>query len=153
MANQNYWYEMARSYRGTLEGLELAHRCELRAFDLERFNYAHAHRGYVEHSLPASPWPWTLSYDEIGPAKKVTMTEERRARTIGEGPYWAPVTDWPTGTMTPGTIAWSEHEEIWRKYREKYGNDQDAERIAARGGFGYWEAAALLGYEPRTWRP
>lgn len=81
------------------------------------------------------------------------MTEERRTRTQGEGPYWMPVEQWPTGTAFPGTIAWTEHEEAWAGYHAMYPNDQDAERIAARGGFGYWEAAVYLGHEPRTWRP
>ena len=30
---------------------------------------------------------------------------------------------------------------------------QSAERIAERGGFGYWEITELLGREPNTWEP
>lgn len=78
---------------------------------------------------------------------------ERRVVTQGEGPYVLPVKRWPTGTMGPGTISEEEHQEIWEKYRAKYNNDQSAARIAERGGFGYWEAAALLGHEPVSWRP
>jgi hypothetical protein len=55
--------------------------------------------------------------------------------------------------MGPGTISEEEHQKIWEKYRIKYGNSQSAIRISERGGFGYWEAAALLGYEPVSWRP
>jgi hypothetical protein len=81
------------------------------------------------------------------------VVPERRTRTQASGPYWLSVDRWPTGTRGPGTIAWSEHEEIWRAYDAKEHNGQDAERIAERGGFGYWEAAQLLGHEPRTWLP
>ena len=52
-----------------------------------------------------------------------------------------------------GTIAWSEHVEIWTKYAAKYGNDQTAERIAERHGFGYYEIARITGSEPKTWKP
>lgn len=57
MANQAYWYEAAKVHRQRLDEIELAHRCELRAFELEHFNYAPAHRGYVDHPLPPAPWP------------------------------------------------------------------------------------------------
>jgi hypothetical protein len=77
----------------------------------------------------------------------------RRTHTQSEGPYWLPVDRWPTGTSSPGTIEWSEHVEIWERYAAQYGDGQSAERVAERGGFGYWEATKLLGHEPRTWRP
>jgi hypothetical protein len=49
-------------------------------------------------------------------------------------------------------VAWSEHEEAWREYHRQCHNDQDAETIAQRGGFGYKEITTLLGREPTTWR-
>ena len=33
-------------------------------------------------------------------------------------------------------VPWHIGAEAWEKYRGKYGNDQSAERIAQRGGFG-----------------
>ena len=50
-----------------------------------------------------------------------------------------------------GTISWAEHVEAWNGY--KYGDDQDAERIAERGGFSYFEITEQLGHEPTTWEP
>lgn len=39
-----------------------------------------------------------------------------------------------------GTISWTEHEQAWQGYHRKYPNiDQDAEKIAERGGFGWSE--------------
>lgn len=35
----------------------------------------------------------------------------------------------------------------------RYGAGQSAERLAERGGFGYWELTDLLGHEPKTWQP
>lgn len=52
----------------------------------------------------------------------------------------------------PGTIAWAEHEAIWREYSKQFGTEQSAERIAERHGFGHSEAVMLLGRELRTWR-
>jgi hypothetical protein len=56
------------------------------------------------------------------------------------------------GTV-PGTIAWSEHEEAWRKYAVRYGSDQSSARLAERGGFSWWELVDYLGHEPTTWEP
>lgn len=53
----------------------------------------------------------------------------------------------------PGTIAWTEHEQAWAIYSRKYGRDQSAQRIADRGGFGWYELIELLGHEPATWVP
>jgi hypothetical protein len=53
----------------------------------------------------------------------------------------------------PGTIAWSEHEEVWQAYIKKFGNNQSAQRIAERGGFGYREIVDLIGHKPKTWQP
>ena len=55
------------------------------------------------------------------------------------------------GLHAPGTIAWAEHLTAWTVYARKYGNDQSAERLAERGGFGYDELVDLLGHEPKTW--
>lgn|GEM_PF-6797991 len=53
--------------------------------------------------------------------------------------------------MAPGTIAWDEHLEVWNAYAAMFGKNQSAERIAERGGFGHFEATALLGRPLRTW--
>ena len=81
------------------------------------------------------------------------MTDERRAPMQGDGAYNVPPAH-PAhaGSHPPGTIAWSEHVEIWQRYAARYGCGQDAEQIAQRGGFGYNEAASLLGHEPTTWK-
>lgn len=50
-----------------------------------------------------------------------------------------------------GTVAWSEHEEIYAAYADRYGRAQSSERIAERGGFGWSECKLLLGREPTTW--
>lgn len=55
--------------------------------------------------------------------------------------------------VSPGTVAWEEHELAWRAYAARYGSGQSAERIAERHGFGYDEITNLLGHEPKTWRP
>ena len=53
----------------------------------------------------------------------------------------------------PGTISWEEHERAWAAYAQQYGRDQSAQRIADRGGFGWYELVELLGREPTTWAP
>ncbi len=53
----------------------------------------------------------------------------------------------------PGTIDWTEHERAWAIYAARYGRDQSAQRIHARGGFSYGELVTFLGYEPKTWAP
>lgn len=35
-----------------------------------------------------------------------------------------------------GWIYWDTHLKAWKEYSRKYGNSQDAEEIARRGGFG-----------------
>ncbi len=52
-----------------------------------------------------------------------------------------------------GSIAWVEHEEVWRAYAKKWGSRQSAARIAERGGFGYREIVSLTGAAPKTWQP
>ena len=56
-------------------------------------------------------------------------------------------------TRPRGVIDWFEHVEAWEAYNQRFRNDQDAERIAARGGFGYGELCTLLGRLPKTWVP
>lgn len=51
----------------------------------------------------------------------------------------------------PGTVAWSEHLEAYAGYSGRYGTSQSAERLAQRGGFGYYEMVEFLGHEPTTW--
>lgn len=53
----------------------------------------------------------------------------------------------------PGTVSWAEHCEAWSDYAGRYGRDQSAERIAERGGFGYFELVGYLGHDPKTWGP
>lgn len=53
-----------------------------------------------------------------------------------------------------GTISWEEHLQAHAAYEQRYGKGtQSAERIAARGGFGYAEFIDLVGSEPTTWVP
>lgn len=52
-----------------------------------------------------------------------------------------------------GTITWEEHERAFIGYAAQYGHGQSAERLAERGGFGWWELVDFLGHEPTTWRP
>lgn len=52
----------------------------------------------------------------------------------------------------PGTIAWAEHLLAWSTYAQRYPG-QSAERMAARGGFGYGELIMFLGHPPETWQP
>lgn len=51
-----------------------------------------------------------------------------------------------------GTITWAEHVEAWVAYNRMH-REQSAERIAERGGFGWYEITELLDHEPRTWEP
>lgn len=53
--------------------------------------------------------------------------------------------------MPPGTVAWPEHEQAYVPYAGRFGTGQSSERLAERGGFGYWELTELLGHEPTTW--
>lgn len=53
---------------------------------------------------------------------------------------------WPRGT-----VAWTEHVEAWEAYHRRY-PEQDAERIAQRGGFSYHELIEFLGHAPTTWQ-
>ena len=57
----------------------------------------------------------------------------------------------PISWIPDGTISWEEHEEAWRIYHARFINDQSADRIADRGGFGYSELCMFLGHEPTTW--
>jgi hypothetical protein len=57
------------------------------------------------------------------------------------------------GAKGPGTVSWAEHLEAYSTYAAQHGQDQSAERLAARGGFAYREITDLLGHEPKTWRP
>lgn len=55
------------------------------------------------------------------------------------------------GNKPEGTITWTEYEEAYTVYAGKFGRNQSAERLAERGGFGYWELTTFLGHEPTTW--
>lgn len=83
------------------------------------------------------------------------MTEERRVPVQGDGLWHLPEyrhSEDGRRTKRPGTITWTEHVEIWEAYHKRW-SGQDAETIARRGGFSYWEAADLLGHELTTWEP
>lgn len=58
----------------------------------------------------------------------------------------------PVNGSPHGTVAWSEHVEAWEAYHRHH-SGQDAETIAARGGFGLLELTRQLGRLPATWRP
>ena len=82
------------------------------------------------------------------------MLTDRRAPVQGEGAWYLADGDKrKEGSKRPGTISWEEHEEAWRAYAERYGKEQSAERIAQRGGFGYFELQLLLKRDPQTWEP
>jgi hypothetical protein len=97
----------------------------------------------------------------------ITLTEEQlrlRERSLGlrDDPPTATERRAPVqreqarGGRARGTITWSEHEAAWVGYARAFpgsARDQDAARIAERGGFGYEELADYLGHEPDTWRP
>jgi hypothetical protein len=83
------------------------------------------------------------------------VTDERRAPVQGDSTHWL-AKGHPRrepNAHPPGTVAWWEHVEAWEVYHKLYGNDQSAERMAERSGFGYLEMTDLLGHEPTTWKP
>ncbi len=53
----------------------------------------------------------------------------------------------------PGWIDWAEHVDAWVEYAKQHGTQQSAERMAQRGGFGYWKLTQYLVRKPKTWRP
>lgn len=79
------------------------------------------------------------------PERRVPVHYERKTLITAEKPA--------------GTITWSEHVEAWEAYaalvpaRNRGSYDISAERVAERGGFGYYELVKFLGHEPKTWRP
>lgn len=89
--------------------------------------------GVIEAAIEANGRETTDS-----PPRNVETSDERRAPVQGGR------------ERKDGTIAWSEHEAVWELYRAQYGDDQTAERIAERGGFGYAEIIRLTGAEPKT---
>lgn len=83
------------------------------------------------------------------------MTDERRAsvQRMGGMRVYVALSRHAVPGDVPGTISWEEHEEAWRAYDKKWRSGQSAERIAARGGFGYDEVLEFLGRRPATWKP
>jgi hypothetical protein len=84
------------------------------------------------------------------------MTNEKRAPVQGDGPYCLREDD-PRrkGARCPGSVAMWEHELAWQGYAKRFpgcARDQDAARVAERGGFGYDELTEYLGREPETWQ-
>lgn len=69
----------------------------------------------------------------------------------------APVQAWHvTGEklvrVPAGRIPWDVHVQAWTEYSRRFGQEQSAETIASRGGFGYREVQTFLaGY--RGWPP
>ena len=55
------------------------------------------------------------------------------------------------GDKPAGTVTWAEHLDAYTAYAAQYGKSQSAERLAERGGFGYWEITHFLGHQPTTW--
>ena len=53
----------------------------------------------------------------------------------------------------PGTVSWEEHALAAGEWARQYGPGQDAERLAQRGGFSFYELSLYLGHPPKTWRP
>lgn len=79
------------------------------------------------------------------------MVEERRTSvqgTLGVDP----ATGCGPWRIPPGTIAWTEHLEVYEAYAKRFGRDQSAERMAERGGFAKDEAEWLLGRPLTTWK-
>ena len=80
-----------------------------------------------------------------------------RVPVQGEGMWYLAEGDSrKAGSSPPGTMAWSEHCETWIGYAKRYpssASDQDAERVAQRGGFGKGEAEEYLGRPLKTWEP
>jgi sterol desaturase/sphingolipid hydroxylase (fatty acid hydroxylase superfamily) len=74
-----------------------------------------------------------------------------RGTPPGRAPVQGEATNDRRGYRPPGHVAWDEHVLAWKEYHRHH-HEQDAGRIAERGGFGFWEMADLLGHEPRTWR-
>lgn len=80
------------------------------------------------------------------------------ARDFGRGcpPGRVPIQDEDRqarrGPKPQGHVSWEEHLEAWTEYHRHH-DQQDADTIARRGGFGYWEITDLLGREPTTWEP
>jgi hypothetical protein len=89
------------------------------------------------------PAVWAWACPECGWSTKDTRLEGH----VCPGPRRAPVNGQPHGT-----VSWAEHEEAWRSYHRLHPR-QDAETIAARGGFGLVELTQQLGRVPTTWQP
>lgn len=74
------------------------------------------------------------------------------AHNTRRAPIQGEATNCRRGAKPHGTVTWTEHVQAWTEYHRHY-HEQDAETIARRGGFGYWEITDLLGHEPTTWAP
>lgn len=83
------------------------------------------------------------------------MNAERRAPCQAEGDHHLRVgrADRHPLAHPRGTISWEEFLEAYKAYSKRYGKDQSAETLAARGGFGYIEIIQFLGHESTTWKP
>jgi hypothetical protein len=65
----------------------------------------------------------------------------------------APVQGCYAGGYGAGTISWEEYLLAYASYANLYGRSQSAERLAERGGLGWFELVTLLGRDPTTWKP
>lgn len=83
------------------------------------------------------------------------MSEEWRAPCQAEGNHHLRETHPERHKLAhpQGTISWEEFLEAYKAYSKRYGKEQSAETLAARGGFGYIEIIQFLGHEPKTWKP
>lgn len=152
--------EDVESVADALRGFDMVHLAELQA--AHDAGVAEAMRKCaselrvfmaMEHVVPddvaaflqALPSRWERTEPgAVGEAAPGDGTVERRAPMQGEH---------GKNKRPGGTIAWSEHMEIYEAYAKRYGRDQSAERLAERGGFGWNECVLLLGREPTTWQP
>ena len=75
-----------------------------------------------------------------------------RGTPSGRVPVQNEATNSRRGGKPPGSVTWDEHVEAWTEYHRQHWG-QDADTIALRGGFGFWELTDLLGHALETWEP
>ncbi|MCU0677819.1 MAG: hypothetical protein MUE69_34205 [Myxococcota bacterium] len=96
----------------------------------------------AEAARDVAPWLRRL-FDARREEERAPVQGDGGRDARGRGPWKTP----------PGTIAWSEHLEVYEAYAKRFGRSQSAERMAERGGFGKAEAEKLLGRPLATWKP
>lgn len=79
--------------------------------------------------------------------------DDRRARVQGEGAWYRKsVLPGDDHKIRPGSVPWSVHLQAWEEYARQGHGSQSAERVAERGGFGYYEIQCLLSGECHPYR-